>query len=50
MTDVKLAGFTTEELREKWVFFEPKPVDRIDDGTLEGCLRYASRVEQLVDK
>jgi hypothetical protein len=50
MTDVKLAGFTTEELKKKWVFFEPKPVNRIDDGTLEGCLRYASRREQLVDQ
>lgn len=33
-----------------WVFFEPKPRGIQDDSTLEGCLRYAFKVETLVDK
>jgi hypothetical protein len=28
-----------------YVFFEPRPSDVIDDTSLEGCLRHASRVE-----
>jgi hypothetical protein len=35
---------------QPYVFFEPKPSEVIDDTTLEGCLRHASRVEQLIDK
>lgn len=32
-------------------FFEPKPSEKAaDDGTLEGCLRYAVKVEHLSDK
>lgn len=34
----------------KYVFFEPRPIDKPDDSTLEGCLAYQARVEQLVDK
>jgi ubiquitin C-terminal hydrolase len=30
---------------QPYVFFEPRPSDIIDDSTLEGCLRHASRVE-----
>ena len=33
-----------------YIFFEPRPSDVIDDTTLEGCLRHASKVEQLIDK
>jgi hypothetical protein len=32
------------------VFFEPKPFSQFDDSTLEGCLRYASKIETLVDR
>jgi hypothetical protein len=35
---------------DEYVFFEPKPKDKIDDSTLEGCLYHASKVEQLIDK
>ena len=34
---------------QPYAFFEPRPSDMIDDSTLEGCLRHASRVEQLID-
>ena len=34
----------------KWVFYEPKPRGQLDDSTLEGCLRYAAKVEQMMDK
>ncbi len=33
-----------------WIFFEPKPAEKADDSTLEGCLRHAAKVEQLIDK
>ncbi len=34
-----------------FVFFEPKPNENsADDGTLEGCLRHAVKVEHLSDK
>ncbi len=34
-----------------YVFFEPKPSESsVDDGTLEGCLRHAVKVEQMSDK
>ncbi len=35
---------------ENYAFFEPRPQDKTDDSTLEGCLAYTSRIEQLVDK
>ncbi len=25
---------------DKYVFFEPRPIDKPDDNTLEGCLAY----------
>jgi hypothetical protein len=34
-----------------FIFFEPKPNENpADDGTLEGCLRHAVKVEHLSDK
>ena len=36
---------------EPWVFFEPKPSENTsDDSSLEGCLRHAAKVEQLIDQ
>lgn len=37
---------------DEYVYFEPKPrqTDRLDDSTLEGCLRHAAKVEVLMDK
>ena len=34
-----------------FIFFEPKPNENpADDGTLEGCLRHAVKIEHLSDK
>lgn len=35
---------------DKYLFFEPKPENLFDDETLEGCLAYAAKVDQMVDK
>lgn len=35
---------------EDYVFYEPKPTDQVDDGTLERCLYNASKMEKLDDK
>lgn len=35
---------------EMHVYFEPAPRDKIDDGTLEGCLYNSVKVESMVDK
>lgn len=34
----------------EYVFYEPKPRGTMEDSTLEGCFRYAAKVEQLIDK
>jgi hypothetical protein len=41
MFDMKNSFFDDQP----FVFFEPKPTEIIDDTSLEGCLRHASRVE-----
>ncbi len=35
---------------DNFVFFEPKPFEKPDDNTLEGCLRHAAKLEQMIDK
>jgi hypothetical protein len=50
MHDMKVPYFNEDPVKCPWVFFEPKPRGTLDDTTLEGCLRYASKVEQLLDK
>lgn len=40
----------TNDQDNTFAFYEPKPRGTVDDTTLEGCLRYASKVDQLVDK
>ena len=45
--DLRVAHFSDTN---DYVFFEPKPTGQMDDSNLEGCLRYASKVEQLIDK
>ena len=47
---MKVPYFNEDPVNCPWVFFEPKPRGTLDDTTLEGCLRYASKVEQLLDK
>ena len=48
MTEMKVPHFPDDS--EQYVYFEPKPRGPIDDSSLEGCMRYASKVEQLIDK
>lgn len=34
----------------EYLFFEPKPFDKFNDETLEGCLRQFAKIEDLSDK
>lgn len=47
MYDMKVQHFDNSD---KFVFFEPKPRDKHDDSTLEGCLYHAAKVESLLEK
>ena len=38
------------EIYGNYVFFEPKPNEKADDSSLEGCLRHAAKLEQMIDK
>ena len=49
MHDMKVQHFLEGD-QSQWVFFEPKPRGIQDDSTLEGCLRYASKVDKMIDK
>jgi hypothetical protein len=41
----------TEEIGGgQYSFFEPRPYDKFEDGTLEGCLRQFAKVENMFDK
>jgi len=35
---------------DQFAYFEPTPVEKFDDSTLEGCLNNASKIETLYDK
>ena len=48
MFDMKVPHYLEQgEEASEFVFFEPNPRQSYDDSTLEGCLRYASKVDQL---
>lgn len=49
MHDMKVPYFLESD-DSPHVFFEPKPRGVQDDSTLEGCLRYASKVDKMIDK
>lgn len=48
MEDLQLHNYIDDS--QDYVYFEPRPVDKIDENTLEGCLYHASRFEKLIDK
>ena len=38
------------EEADQYLFFEPKPITKYSESSLEGCLNYASKIETLREK